>query len=175
MASPLTNSLSFPTSKQVPDHAILDINAKQIYLGNQFIYATNSTAISGTSETPLVLMSNPTTNAVSLFHNVRKLTCLTASNSSIFRFYLSPTGASGGTAQVPINLRPASSNTSKSVVTLSPTVSTNGTFLAALASSAFNPDISSLLIIIDPGQVMLVTVQNSATSSVAAELSWYEL
>jgi hypothetical protein len=166
---------NFPTNIQVAANSILDNNNRQTYLGNQFIYGTNSTAIAGTNETPLIVLSNPVSSTISLFHNVRKLTCLTASNSSIFRFYIAPTGVTGGTTQTPTNLRFASSNTSKSVVTLSPTVSTNGTFLAALASTAFNPDISSVLVILDPGQTMLLTVQNSSASSVAAELSWYEL
>lgn len=81
--------------RQVPDQAILDAFNKQIYLGNSFVYSAQPT-IGGTSETPLVFLSNPASNGVAgknigLFFNLRKMTALTASHSALFNFYSNPT------------------------------------------------------------------------------------
>jgi hypothetical protein len=291
-----------PSQNQIPDHSILDINGKQTYLGNQYICSVLP-FITTQSETPIILLQNPTTlvaNPKSIFQNVKKLTCLSASLYAYFKFYFNPTlntygiqtvkfradsggnlnntyfllydaqgneyyvwfninsagtdpmvpgatgiqitgatGASattlggaaataiqavnsggsftasnssgtvtitnvvGGTFKVavdsvaaptsftfqvtgglgnkftPINLRPASQLTSiANCYTIGNFgVSSNGTYLANLASSNFVPDVSSVIEILDPGQTLLVTVQTNESSgiNIAAELLWYEI
>jgi hypothetical protein len=170
------------TNKQVPDNSILDYFNKQVYLGNTFIYSVGSTEILTTSETPLLLLSNPALVAhsfptgKSLFQGLKKLTCLTTGQSAIFRIYANPTVSALGTSQTPLNLRPASPNTSVAALSTSPTVTSFGSLVAVLASAAFTPDVSDVLTVLDPGQSLLVTVQtSSATTFIACEFSWYEI
>lgn len=164
------------TPPQVAEKSILDYYNRQTYLGNQFIYSINNTSIGSTSETPILLLSNPSTDKVSLFHGLRKLTSLTAGQSAVFRFYTGATISSAGTPVTPINLKTGSTALSQAAVTVNPTASSFGTFIALLASESFVPNASDLLFIIDPGFSMLVTVQVSlAATMVASELSWYEL
>ena len=169
MASIPTN-FNFPTSRQVPDHAILDQYNKQAYLGNYFHYV-NSSTVAGTSETALILFSNASTNGVSAFINYKKGTCLTASHSSLFNFYLSPTVSANGTAVTTvINTRPAMSKTSVMSLYTGPTASPFGTLTSYLMSQTQAPDESaSSLIVLDPGQSLLVTV------TVSNALGWFEL
>lgn len=92
-------ALLLTNNRQIPDHSIMDHFNKQTYLGNRYIYTTAQT-ISGTSETALLLISNPSANAVtvpstSMFLDVRKLTALTASHSALLNFYLNPTVSAG--------------------------------------------------------------------------------
>lgn len=164
----------FPSSKQVPDHSIMDYYNKQTYLGNQFSYATTSILGSG-SETPVLLLRNPVGNTLSLFQNVKQLTSITTSLSAVFRIYFAPTVTGVGTAQTPVNMRPASATVSTAALTTSPTVSANGTLVEVMAGGAFVTDLSNILSILDPGQSMLVTVQMSSAGSAAIEIGWYEL
>jgi len=175
----IPSNLNIPTAAQLPDHSILDLNGKQTYLGNQFAVTLPSTSISGTSEQALILVSNPVTissknNLKSLFVNLRKLIPLTASDTAILRVYVAPT-ATAGTPTTPQNLRPASGNASVATASTAPTASANGTLVEVLASTADLASISNMPIVLDPGQSMLVTIQVSASSSISAQLSWYEL
>ena len=162
------------TTNQIPSDSILDNFNRQVYLGNQYIASTNNVTITGTTEQPYILFSNPSTNTKGLFLNVKKLTALSA-NNAYFRFYTNPTVTTNGTALAASNLRSASTFTSVASVYTIPTVSANGTYLALLASANYVPDISNVLTITDPGQSLLMTVQVSATSAVAIEFSWYEI
>jgi hypothetical protein len=176
MATPITGLLNFPTAQQVPDKAILDAFNKQTYLGNQWCYATNLQTISGTNEFPLILLTCPTTSTKSLFSNQRNAECLTANSTAIFRYYLNPTVSSVGTTETPVNLRPASSNTALGLPTLNPSVSANGSYFTMLDISTFVPAISNSLVILDPGQTLLVTVKVSAGSTVVnSEILWFEI
>lgn len=176
-------ALTPATNRQIPDHAIMDFYNKQTYLGNQFLYSLPDFEVTSTSETNLLLISNPavTTSSfpsgtVALFSNIRKLTTLTASQSAILRFYAAPTVTGGGTPVTPLNLRPASPTTSIATVATGPTTTSNGTLFDTIAASAFDSSLSQLLAILDPGQNMLVTVQaSSATTFISYEIGWYEL
>ena len=88
--STIPSNFNFPTSKQVPDHSIMDFYNKQAYLGNQFVLAINS-AISSTSETPYLLLQNPSSNKISLFQNYRRLLSRSATISCYLNFYANPT------------------------------------------------------------------------------------
>ena len=166
------------TNRQLPDHSIMDINGKQAYLGNQFVVGLKGTSVTGTSETNLLLISNPaavSTASKALFALFKKVWCLTASNNVTIRFYLNPTVTGAGTPVTPVNCRPSNTNTSIVNVTTSPTTSANGTFLEFLYSPYATPDMSSILSILDPGQSMLITAQCSATSTVGFEFVYYEI
>ncbi len=176
-------SLQPATNKQVPDNAILDLNGKQTYLGNHYVYSRSST-VAATTETPIILLKNPavTTGSfpsryVSLFCDVRKLACLTVGETAILKFYISPTISGNGTPATALNLRPASTNLSIASLFVSPTISGNGTQFDILGSSAFDSKEShNNLIILDPGKNMLVTITASANpTAYAAQLSWWEI
>lgn len=171
------------TNKQVPDNSILDAFNKQTYLGNQFLYSIPATSTASSSESPILLISNPIVASSgfpsgyqSLFLNFRKVTCITNTQSVLFRFYFNPTVTSVGTPVTPVNLRPANAPASIAAVSTGASVSANGTFLATLPSLTFVPSVSTVLSILDPGQSMLITAQASAASTaIAVEIGWYEL
>lgn len=170
------------TNRQVPDNSILDSYGKQAYLGNRY-NGTYSAAVASTSETLILLLSNPAVTIssfpasyVSLFCDLRKLSVLTASQSGILRFYLSPTVTDAGTPQTPVNLRPASPNTGVGVLTTGPTVSSNGTLVGVLGAATEWSLMESSLIILDPGQKLLVTAQVSTNpTTIATQLEWNEI
>lgn len=171
------------TNKQVPDNAILDAFNKQTYLGNQFKYGVSSVEIASTSEIPLLLLSNPAisstafpSNYKSLFVNYRKMICITSSETAIFRYYVGPTVTAAGSVVTPVNMRPANLTTAVGVLTTSPTVSSNGILTGMLSSNAFVEDRTQELLILDPGQNMLVTIEaGSTTTFIGHETGWYEL
>lgn len=175
-------TLTPATNKQLPDHAILDMNGKQNYLGNQFIYTFDGTTGS-TSEFPIIYLLNPGGLLTSfpsgykgLFCGYLKTSCLTTSQSVVLKAYLNPTISSNGTPQTPINLRSASSNTSISNLYTDPTASSNGTLITVLSSTPGLSDLSTVLSILDPGKSLLITATTSSSSTVlSAELCWNEI
>lgn len=167
MAIPYTNT-------QTPDNSILDINGKQTYLGNSFTLAMPGAALSDTSETPICVVKNPTSSGRSLFLFNRKLS--SDNNSALIRFYLNPVLNVPGATTTPVNLRPASTNTSMALCYLAATISSNGSLISVLAANQFGLS-SDLLIILDPGKSILVTAQqaDSGTSNIFTENAWYEI
>jgi hypothetical protein len=94
--------------------------------------------------------------------------------------YVNATLATTGTATTPVNLRPANSNTSVSVCYVNGqfTTSANGTLVSALGCPAdyYVTLDNSLLLIIDPGQNLLITATAIAmTTTLNADISFYEL
>lgn len=170
--------MAFPiqTQYQVAEKSILDEYNRQAYLGNQYILGLNNMT-AGTSETNLMLVSNPSTSTKSIFVNVKRFTSLTATQEAAFRIYFNPTVTAAGTATVPVNNRTSYGTAiMQAVITTVPTTTSNGTFGAILASTGYVPNQSNLLNILDPGQTMLITVQASNTGhTYAAEISWYEI
>lgn len=176
-------SLQPGTKNQIPENSILDHFDKQAYLGNQFAFVLSDFSAGATSETPFLLLSNPAVSASafgtgygSLFQNLRRIISLTANDTVILRAYMNPTVTANGTAKTPVNVRPGSSNTSIAKLYESPSVSANGTLVDVIASNAFDPKDSSSLLILDPGQSLLLTVQQSAGAGVVGcSLGWFEL
>lgn len=172
------------TNKQVPEHSIMDIFWKQAYLGNQFVYAVGDMEITQTSEYPLFWLQNPPVSATAfpsgwqtLFVNIAKIACLTASQSAILRVYLNPTGASGGTTETPLNVRPGNTEISSiASLALSPSSSGNGSIVETLCAQPGLPDKISGLYILDPGNSMLVTAQTSSdTTYIGSSIGWYQI
>lgn len=169
------------TNRQIPNDSILDANFRQSYLGNQFIYAVNA-SVSG-SETPILLLSNPVvvssafpSGYKSLFVNLRKVVCSVTGASAVLKYYFNPTITGNGTPVTILNARPASPNVAVGVLTSGPTASSNGSYVDAIASLAFSTDESNFLLILDPGQNLLVTAQASASSTATLiKLGWMEI
>ena len=112
----------------------------------------------------------------SLFLSVRRLNDLSLTSQEVIRFYLGPTVTSNGTAAPIYNLRPASPNTSVALTYTSPTITTNGNYIGAICATDYSFESSSLMVILDPGQSMLVTMQSAtATKPIGILLSWWEL
>lgn len=174
MAAPIPSNTNFPTAKQVPDQSILNKFDKQTYLGNQFSYCL-SASTGGTGEVALLYLANPLTAKVSLFVNLRRTSGATASENNILKTYIGPTISSPGTTQTANNARPASGNLSIATLQSAPTASANGTLVEGLTVAAFTTVQSDVLIILDPGQSLLITGQSSSTATLITELHWIEL
>jgi hypothetical protein len=173
-------------SRQEPGQAILDYYNRQTYLENSFVYGQAGFSVSGTSETNLLLISNPAANFsppssfkaqnIGLFLGYRKLICETASQTALLNFYLNPTVTGAGTPQTPVNARLASSQTSLMSIATAPTTSSKGTYIDSLFSGGQVNSISELLLILDPGSSLLVTATVSQTATnIVYQMAWYEL
>ena len=171
------------TSQQVPTNSILDQFNKQGYLGNSYSL-TYSKNLSTTAETPLVLISNPIPagqtypNQKAIFYNLRKFA--SDLQQVLISIYLNPTVTSVGTLFTPVNLRPASTNTSiaNCYVNGQFTVSANGTLTGQVGcpSNFYVTLESSLMFIIDPGTSVLLTGKAlTANTNLYTQSSWYEL
>lgn len=176
--------MSTLVNNQNAENSILDvIGAKQMYLGNQFIFSEEATT-SGTAEAPLLLIRNPVVTASaspvgskSIFIRNVELSCYTNSQTAIYRFYINPTITGNGAAAAALNARSGSSTASVAIVTTTPTVSANGTLLLTLGVAAFgNGGFDDIMAILDPGANLLITVQASASAAkLGISLGWYEL
>lgn len=166
-------------SQQIPDKAMQDQFNRQAYLGNSFVYQYGATAVSGTSEVPILLIKNAQTitNSRSVFVNLRRCINLTASQTAIFRFYLNPTVSSAGTPAVAINLRPAVGTSSIATLTTAPTISANGSLIGMLATTDYGGMAdNTMLAVLDNSKSHLITVQVSQDADpVAITLGWYEV
>lgn len=167
------------TNSQIPEKSILDLNGRQVYLGNSFVSGTMSASLGVTTETPYFLFTNPANSGKSAFIYTRKHSIIvTTAAICTFRYYVAPTVTSAGTAITPKNLRlNAGSPASVMQTSTLPTTSNNGTFAADVAStSSGNADISHVLVIVDPGNSVLITAtESSGTAPIAFEAVWYEL
>jgi len=169
------------TNRQVPDNSILDRFGKQTYLGNAFRYNLVFTS-AGTTEAAALLLANPPVagssfpNQVGLFVDLRRFSGLSGTADTIVRAYLNPVVSSAGTPVIPVRPRPASTTiASVGVLTSSPTVSGNGTLVESLSGSNFVTSESSALLILDPGQTLLLTVQSANAAVIGLQLGWYQL
>jgi hypothetical protein len=161
---------------QIPDHSILDLNGKQIYLENGYVASIDTITLANTTESAVMLLTNPAANKVALFNYLSSAASLTSGNSVTFKFYYNPTITGNGTALTPVNLRYLSANTSVMTAFKSPTISSNGTYLYSIQANFGQSTDSKILSILDPGKSLLVTATASANST-AFTLSrvWNEL
>lgn len=169
-------SLTPATSNQIPDHSIMDYFNKQNYLGQAFTWSTDAVSITGTSEVNFLYLSNPVGSGKGLFVDTRRLACNdpTYATDIVFRFYITNTAVSAGTAETPINLRPAYPTVSLATVILKPTA-TKGTLVGTFVVNTQSPQETEQLLILDPGQNLLLTAQPSASTVGVAAFSWQEI
>ena len=167
MSAPLTQT-------QLPMESILDINGKQNYLGNSFILPNPGTALTDETETPILVIANPTGSGKSLFVFNKKFT--TNNANVLVKIYFNPVLNVPGALTTPINVRTGANTTSISKCYESMTITSNGTFVAVIPAIALliNTD---LLYIVDPGKSLLITGTQLAmdTTTVFAEIAWYEI
>lgn len=290
----ISSNFNFPTSRQVPDQAIMDLNGKQSYLGNVYslLNGTAGNALTQNVEKPIILIKNAATTAKSIFISDRMIA---ANDAVIARYYINPTiatfqtqtvalvadssgslnstyfllsdssgnnfyvwfninsagvdpaiaGRTGiavagatnasaatlgaamataiaaahgaasfstsgtatvtitqlvagyatpatdgaaptgftfalthgfGTAATPNNLRPANGNTSISSSYVNPVPTSNGTLVGLQATVASVESYARVLLILDPGQTLLITAKTAATGVTCyQETVWYEL
>jgi hypothetical protein len=167
----------FPTANQVPQNSILDQFNRQTYLGNAFVLPIVGLSLSNTDETNVLLMTNPSTTK-SLFINLRRYS--SSAQAVLVKTYVTSTVSTTGTASTPVNLRPANANTSVSACYTNGQFSlgSNGTVISAVGVSSdyFITQDNSLMVIIDPGQTLLITATALVeTTSFNADVSWFEL
>jgi hypothetical protein len=167
MAAPLTQN-------QLPLDAILDIFGKQTYLGNTFTLPNAGTSLTDGTETPLVVIRNPSTNTKSLFVFDRKVS--TNNNPVTVKMYKNCTINSAGSATTPVNLRLGSTTASIAQCYLGATITANGTLMTAVPGTIYGLR-SDLLVVIDPGTNILLTGTQvgAGTTLVIAGNAWYEL
>jgi hypothetical protein len=160
-----------PNHFQVPDKSIFDLNGRQTYLGQTYTATSGAVTIAtAATETPLMLLTNPTGTTQSLFVFLKRITVLTSGSTASYKVYLGPTVTTVGTAATRVNLRPAFGNGSIAAASYSPTISVNGTLIETMQTE------SGLLCILDPGQKLLITTTVSANNtSVVGQLSWNEI
>lgn len=162
------------TQFQVVQDSILDLNGRQTYLGNSFMLPAAGTSLTDTTETPIALIKNLSTNTKSLF--IFRRLVMSNNNTVLARFYLNPTVNVLGTATAPKNMRTASATTSVSLCYLGMTITANGTLLQTVPGSQYGIDCADL-IIQDPNYNILITAQQAGagTSLAIPEIAWYEL
>lgn len=172
------------TQNQVPDKSILDRFDRQTYLGNAFIVPVE-VDLSDTSEVPCLMITNPVVTSVAaptaqkaIFLNLRRVS--SSAQQAVIKTYVNPTVTSTGTTSTPTNLRPASSNVSiaKFYAAGEFAVSANGTLVSALgiATDSISVTDNTLLIILDPGQTVMVTATAlDDGTTIDLDFSWYEL
>jgi len=171
------------TNRQIPDHSMFDYFNKQTYLGNSYVIS-NLVNLSGTSETGILLIENPavTTTAFpvqkSIFVTLRRYT--SDLEEVLINNYFNPTIASVSTKTTPVNLRPASPNTSIAKCYTNGQFSTsgNGTVFGQIgcASSFYLVQENTLVFILDPGQTALFTATAlTANTNLYSVISWYEI
>lgn len=164
------------TNRQVPDQAIMDLFGKQAYLGNQFVASTGAVALADTSEAAILYLANAATNSKALFNSARSVFNEDPTNLVTFRVYFNPTTVTSGSAITPVNCRPANPLTSVSACKKSVSVSTKGTFVMGMTDLSSFGWRDDTLLIIDPGQSMLITAQGAAgTPTVFIDAVWWEL
>lgn len=170
------------TNKQVPDHSLMDLNGKQAYLGNQFSVTSGLVAIANATEVPVLYLACPAQPSQGAFQNQKSIFCnvrdmfsddVTLATGIVYQIYLGATVA-GGSALTPANRRPANPTVSIATATLSPTASNKGTLLYGLAVGFQSPALRSDLIILDPGQNLLITAKASAATTAFVNTSWME-
>ena len=173
--SALTGFLNFPKSNQIPSEAILDLNGKQHYLGNAYSAPLAGVSLSTTNETNLIYLANAVTNSKSLFVYNRQVA--SSAYGVVVKFYINPTVTNEGTPIVPVNFRTGSAFTATGLPFSGTTTSANGTLIDMMSCGAgYNKSESGLLIILDPGQSLLMTGKAAtATTVVELGIGFYEL
>lgn len=166
--------------RQLPSEAILDFYNKA-YLGQYFKTVITST-IAATTETPVLTIACPAQTAPavgvpqSLFIDLLSLGVLTAASGCTLKAYLNPTITAAGSVVTSANVRPASATTALAVVHSGPTVSADGVLIESLVAGSQVQSTSQGLIILDPGQSLLITLQMVANPTTAIlSVGHYEL
>ncbi len=134
--------------------------------GHGFSAITNFVTIAGTTETDFMLIRNPAASGVLARLKEFIMTIGgSASNTSIFRFYRSPTVTSDGTPITVNKVLSIGTPTNQVLCFQTPTISARGTLvqLFAVDFESFSRD-QELSRYLAEGSQLLVTVQGSVTN-----------
>ena len=154
------------TTRRVNSFSLEEIDG---YMLNGQAFSASMTAflsVSGISETPLYLLRNPL--LIFLLLHFFSLSFSADSNTArgIYRFYAQPTITANGTALTIGNNFIGHPTASVALASISPTISANGTFLAAfLLGTSQNTFIVRRSLVIPAGVNILATVQNSQNNT----------
>src|SRR6478609_11997786 len=108
--------ISIPS--HTPEKSILDLNGRQIYLGNAFVSGFEAQPIGTTAETPVFLVMNPSDSKKSVFSFFRRFEILVTNNQfCTFSVYVNPLVINPGTPMTPGNLRLSSTPSVSSILT----------------------------------------------------------
>lgn len=163
------------TFKQIPENAILDLNGRQAYLGNAYVFPSPASGftLADTTEHPIMLLINPLTSGKSIFMFSRNVS---ATDTALVRYYADPTVTSAGTPTTIINTRIGASSTSVATAHNSPTIASNGTFIDVVGVEALLESENTVLFILDPGHTLLMTAESPPGDAVVfQQLFWYEI
>lgn len=144
--------------------------------GRAFTATSGVVTVSGTSETTLLYVKNPSSSPYPWCLFLSKFVNQTAGHTAIFNFYYNPTVSANGTAAPINNLRNNPNTPASSVqVFTAPTASPLGTFVFAVGVG--NVEVPSQLpLIVDPGESLLITTTvSNSNDKVLGQLSWFEL
>lgn len=141
-----------------------------------YMITTGSSTIAGTSETPLVLITNPVINTFNLLLFTKKLVATTAGHTATLNIYANPTITGNGT---PLTVSPLRVDTNAPATSMTaftgPTVSANGTLIGSLFAGN-QEDIDTIPLVVDPANSILLTITvSNASDKVTAQLAWVEV
>lgn len=133
----------------------------------------------GTNETPVILLKNPSENTVNLILYNMLASALAADVGSIIRLYANPTVTSVGTALTVTNFTIGSGVSSVMLSYSYPTISSNGILLLTSsilkAITAESDRTFELPRIALPNNSFLITIENTATNrTIAVTTTWLE-
>ncbi len=144
---------------------------------SSFSLTTDFISISGTTETPHVLIKNPSSSIKSIEITSIKLGDDSESYGSTFRIYSNATVTTNGTALTTVNnLFTASASASISEAYKLPTVSSNGSLHeVVLLPSDHPPKGIGRIFVIEPGNNLFITVENGISNLKSmVEIYWLE-
>lgn len=174
MSTPFPNVFNIQNAEK----SILDvIGFKEAYLGNTFSLISSFTLASSAEVTGLYII-NPSTASKGLFFQARKVT---GTDITLSKCYFNPTVSNNGSSANQYNLRPAYTTASIATCYTGPTASNNGTLIDLLYAPANGVSASTgLIVIIDPGNSLLINVSSANASSgshvtAVLEAVWYEI
>lgn len=168
------NINSAGTDPAVAGRTGIEVDAATSATNSQIAIATR-TAIN--TAAPLVFSVPAIAGHTVTINNVASGPFTAAVDSSSATGFTFAVTAGVGTLLTPTNMRPLNANTSISVCSLGPTVSANGTLIGSLGAPATIASImASELVILDPGQSLLVTAKCQASTATAnADVGFYEI
>lgn len=145
--------------------------------GKGFEASTDLITVSGTTETPIFLLKNPSSTGVRSLITHFLLGTDSASVRSIFRFYANPTVTADGTGLSESNTLIKSSPPSSDLEAFkNPTVSANGSLLNTFILPANIPSKGvNRTYWIEPGNYLMVTIQNTVSNAKShVDINWIE-
>lgn len=156
-----------------------DLWQQRCYDGQGFHLTTGVITISGTSETPFLLLRNP--NASGKTVRINKiafgLVASVTGDSHIWRIYRDATVTGNGTAKTPTKIKKSQSASAVLLAGTAPTVSANGTNMltgASTSAGSYNILLENLSLYIEQNENLYFTIQSALTGKGHYITIWFE-